>query len=724
MTVEIHELANGLRIAVEPMPGLHSAAVGVFLTAGGRHERAEQNGIAHFLEHMAFKGTPTRTRAAIAEEIEDVGGYINAYTGKEMTAYYARVLAADVPPRARHPRRHRAEPAVRGARHRGRARGDPAGDRPGARHAGRHHLRLAAGGRPSPTSRSGAPSSGRPSGCSASAAPISPASSPSTTGPDRIIVAAAGAVDPDRHRRRRRAAVRRPRRAGRGPPVAAARFTGGERREARDLEQVHVALAFEAPGVRDDDAYAAQIYATALGGGMSSRLFQELRERRGLCYTIFAQAGAYEDTGLITLYAGTGADQIRELAELTMDELRRAADGLSRRRARAGAGAAEGRAADGARERLGAGRAAGADAERLGPGARRSRRRSPGSTRSRPSALRAFAEGARRRGPSRRWRCSGRSATRPAGTSWRGGWRPEPRRAELPPQRRARDRDARGCVCACRRWATTPPGRSCGGRARLPAAVGADLVARPPVAHGVPQPRLLGLAGARGGQGAAAVPDPARGRAAARGDHPRQHPPRTVAVGPGRLLDRPEFARQGLMTEALAAVVAARLRGARPRAGSRPPACRRTPPRGRCSTARGFDHEGVARGYLQIDGRWRDHVLYANLRRPSRRRGGDAVTGAATRPGPPCSSGWPRRSGPTRCAPPRAALPRGAARPLRRAGRGGAAAADRPPRWRDAVRALRRGAGRASCPMPAAPASSAVRCSATVRCRSSSRSSG
>ena len=161
-----------------------------------------------------------------------------------------------------------------------------------------------------------------------------------------------------------------------------ARFAGGERREARDLEQVHMALAFEGPGVRDDAAYAAQIYATALGGGMSSRLFQELRERRGLCYTIFAQAGAYDDTGLITLYAGTGADQIRELDRARpIDELRRAADGLSRRRARAGAGAAQGRDADGAREPVGAGRAAGADARRLGPGAGASTRSSPRSTR-------------------------------------------------------------------------------------------------------------------------------------------------------------------------------------------------------------------------------------------------------------------------------------------------------------------------------------------------------
>ena len=113
MSVEVHELPNGLRIAVEPMPGLRSATIGLFVTAGGRHERLEQNGIAHFLEHMAFKGTPTRTARAIAEEIEDVGGYINAYTGKEMTAYYARVLEADVERGARDPRRHRAEPAVR-----------------------------------------------------------------------------------------------------------------------------------------------------------------------------------------------------------------------------------------------------------------------------------------------------------------------------------------------------------------------------------------------------------------------------------------------------------------------------------------------------------------------------------------------------------------------------------------------------------------------------------
>ena len=97
MTIQQHTLSNGLRIVTEQMPGLKSTSIGIWVLAGGRHERIEQNGIAHFLEHMAFKGTKSRTALQIAEQIEDVGGYINAYTSRECTAYYARVLEADVP---------------------------------------------------------------------------------------------------------------------------------------------------------------------------------------------------------------------------------------------------------------------------------------------------------------------------------------------------------------------------------------------------------------------------------------------------------------------------------------------------------------------------------------------------------------------------------------------------------------------------------------------------
>ena len=97
MTVQTEKLENGFRIVTEHMPGLQSASVGVWVDAGGRHERLEQNGIAHFLEHMAFKGTSKRSALDIAEAIEDVGGYINAYTSREVTAYYVRLLKENIP---------------------------------------------------------------------------------------------------------------------------------------------------------------------------------------------------------------------------------------------------------------------------------------------------------------------------------------------------------------------------------------------------------------------------------------------------------------------------------------------------------------------------------------------------------------------------------------------------------------------------------------------------
>jgi predicted Zn-dependent peptidase len=108
------------------------------------------------------------------------------------------------------------------------------------------------------------------------------------------------------------------------PAEEPARYTGGERRVEKPLEQAHFALAFEAPGYRDDDYHAAQIAAVALGGGMSSRLFQEAREKRGLCYTIFAQGSAWSETGMMTIYAGTGGDELGQLVDLTADELSRA----------------------------------------------------------------------------------------------------------------------------------------------------------------------------------------------------------------------------------------------------------------------------------------------------------------------------------------------------------------------------------------------------------------
>ncbi len=147
-------------------------------------------------------------------------------------------------------------------------------------------------------------------------------------GPDHLILSAAGGIDHDAIVRQAEALFGHiaPRPATAPEP---ARFRPGERRELKPLEQVHFTLGFECPGYRDDAFYTGQIYAQALGGGMSSRLFQEIREKRGLCYSIFAQAGAYADTGLLTIYAGTSAEDIAGLAELTVDEMRRAAEDMT-----------------------------------------------------------------------------------------------------------------------------------------------------------------------------------------------------------------------------------------------------------------------------------------------------------------------------------------------------------------------------------------------------------
>ncbi len=329
MTIELHTLSNGFRIVTEHMPGLKSSSIGIWVQAGGRHERIEQNGIAHFLEHMAFKGTATRSALQIAESIEDVGGYINAYTSREMTAYYARVLEDDVAlgldviaDILLNPVFDPAEIEVeRGVilQEIGQALDTPDDiifdwlqevaypDQA----LGRTIL--------GPSERVSAFSRGDLQNFVGE-----------HYGPNQMILSAAGAVDHDAIVTQAEALFGHLPAVTRAPELLQpAAFGGGERREIKGLEQVHFALALEGPNYRDPAIYTAQIYASAMGGGMSSRLFQEVRENRGLCYTIFAQAGAYEDTGLTTIYAGTSAEQIAELAHTTMDEMKRAADDMT-----------------------------------------------------------------------------------------------------------------------------------------------------------------------------------------------------------------------------------------------------------------------------------------------------------------------------------------------------------------------------------------------------------
>ncbi len=325
--IRITTLPNGLRVVSKPMGGLHSATVGIWVNAGGRDERAEQNGIAHFLEHMAFKGTARRSALQIAEAIEDVGGYINAYTSRDVTAYYARVLSGDVALAL-----------------------DVIGDIVLNPVFDAREIEVERGvilqeiGQSLDTpddvifdwlQESAYPDQPMGRTILGPAERVNSFDRDALAGfvqehysPGHMIVAAAGAVDHDLLVAQAGEIFgdRQPRALARREP---ARWQGAETRRVKDLEQAHFALALEGPGYRDADYFATQIWSSALGGGMSSRLFQKVREERGLCYTIFAQSGFHDDTGMVTVYAGTSGDKVGDLATITIDEIRRSAEDMT-----------------------------------------------------------------------------------------------------------------------------------------------------------------------------------------------------------------------------------------------------------------------------------------------------------------------------------------------------------------------------------------------------------
>lgn len=309
------------------MPGLQSASIGVWVAAGGRDERPEQNGIAHFLEHMAFKGTHSRSPAQIAEAIEDVGGYMNAYTSREVTAYYARVLGADVP-LALEVIADILRNSTLDAKELEVERGVILSEIGQALDTPDDIIFDWLQEKAYPEQPLGRTILGPSERIQTVQREDLAQFVTQNYGPGQMILSAAGDVD---HKVIIKMAEQL---FGDMKPIQqtaanTANFVGGETRVVKALEQAHMAIGFESPDYRSPDAYVAQVYAAALGGGMASRLFQEIREKRGLCYSIFAQAGAYTDTGMTTIYAGTSGDQIDELAQITIAEMKRAASDFS-----------------------------------------------------------------------------------------------------------------------------------------------------------------------------------------------------------------------------------------------------------------------------------------------------------------------------------------------------------------------------------------------------------
>jgi len=319
VSVRVTTLGNGLRVVSDRMDRVETAAVGVWIETGTRDEDAALNGISHLLEHMVFKGTAGRTARAIAEEIEAVGGSINAHTAREHTAYYAQVLKDDLPlaldiladilqNAAFDPDELARERAVV-LQEIGQARDTP--DDIIFDHFQEAAYRDQPLGRPVLGTEDSVAAVGRDAllryVAHRYAAPA-------------MVVAAAGHVDHDRLVDLVSGAF-----AGlpalSARPAAPARYTGGEHREARALEQVHLVLGFPGVSFTDPDFDALGALAMILGGGMSSRLFQEIRENRGLVYSIYSFASSYRDGGTLAVYAGTGTDEVAELVPVLCDEL-------------------------------------------------------------------------------------------------------------------------------------------------------------------------------------------------------------------------------------------------------------------------------------------------------------------------------------------------------------------------------------------------------------------
>lgn len=335
--VRVTVLANGLRVVTEAMPHVATAALGLWVGVGARNELAHEHGLSHFLEHMAFKGTRRRTARAIAEEIETAGGDLNAETGVEYTSYTVRLMGEDVPlaldiladilldsqflPEEIEREKNVVLQEINAVED---TPDDLVTD-----------LFLERGFAGQPVGR---PILGTHETVTAFDREAIMAFLAREYRAGRMVLAAAGAVDHDR-------IVADAERLFGGMPATIpeaeavpAHYTGGEIHLAREVEQAHLLVGFPGLSFRSPDYYAMQVLAHVMGGGMSSRLFQEVRERRGLAYSIESFHWGFADVGLFGIAAGTAPEDIGELVPVLLeclDEAMRQIDETEVARARA-----------------------------------------------------------------------------------------------------------------------------------------------------------------------------------------------------------------------------------------------------------------------------------------------------------------------------------------------------------------------------------------------------
>jgi predicted Zn-dependent peptidase len=324
MSVERTELKNGLTVISHAMPEVETVSLGIWVGAGSRSEGRAEHGVAHFLEHMAFKGTARRSARDIAEEIEAVGGELNAATSVDSTAYYARVMRNDMPLALDILSDILLEPTFDRAEL-GRERDVILQEIAASMDSPEDIVFDLVSEAAFPDQPAGRPILGTVESVSSFGRTHLGTYLATHYHAPNMVLAAAGAVD---HAALVAEAERRlaglPEKTAPRPQSAV--YTGGAKRSGKPFEQTHLVLAFEAPPYRHPDYFAAQILAGALGGGMSSRLFQEVRERRGLCYAIYAFSTGLTDSGMFVVHAAGAPDRADELFSVIRDELERAAD--------------------------------------------------------------------------------------------------------------------------------------------------------------------------------------------------------------------------------------------------------------------------------------------------------------------------------------------------------------------------------------------------------------
>lgn len=318
-TIQLTTLDNGLTVATDRVDTVKTVSVGLWNRAGSRYETAANNGVAHFLEHMVFKGTKKRNALDIAKEIENVGGYLNAYTGNEITAYYARVMQedaglgldiiSDLLLNATMPEEELEKERGVILQEIGMYIDDPQSL------VGMNAQRVAFGDHPLGWSILGPEK-------------IIETMSRETLyeflnthyAPNAMVLAASGAVNHDQLvDQAQKLFGHLPKKEL--PKTLAGKYVGGDHRQQKDLEQTNMILAFDGVDYHHEDYFTLSILGVILGDGMSSRLFQEIREKRGLVYSVGAFIDSYADAGLFGIHAGTGPQLMTDLIPVLCDNL-------------------------------------------------------------------------------------------------------------------------------------------------------------------------------------------------------------------------------------------------------------------------------------------------------------------------------------------------------------------------------------------------------------------